>query len=685
MKHLYLFIGIFFLSSFAVAQQNPGVKLLAKVKGKSILLRWAPTNSSAWSQGNKYGYHIDRYQITGKNKPVGKPVRVSLTPAPLKPKPLDAWRADAAKNDYSAIAAQAIYGSSFEVSMSENASLSEVINRSKELEQRYSFTLFSADHSFKTATLAALGFADSTAKNDERYLYRVYISSPESAVKLDTGNYYLGLQDSVGLAPPMNLTAQFADKLVLLRWPKAYAQQQYTSFIIERSEAGGSFVARNSKPYLNTSTDRQAELFFQALDSLPQNDVEYQYRIRGITPFGEVGPESERVSGKGFQTLDVRTSISDAREENGRVHIQWQVSGNLNLVSAYYVERASEAGSAYERLNREGLRRDQTNFIDEKPLSTNYYRIKAVGDHGQSSESFPIMVQMVDSIPPAAPQGLAVKIDTAGVARVTWTANKEKDLKGYHVYRSNFSAAEFSQVNKELLSAADFQEPINIRTLSKKIFYKVAAFDKRMNRSLFSTVVQAELPDVVPPMPPSIKRIQSDKQGIKIEWELSVSDDVTSYYLERRPSDSSVWLLKKILSKDSASFHDENATRNKLYSYRLLSKDKAGLKSAPSNVVSAKFFYVGEVPRVRNFIAEADREKKAILLTWTYDEADVARYMIYRAIGDDPMILYKTLPGNQFHYEDNEVNMNTTYRYRIKSVFKDGRGSRFSEEKIVRF
>src|SRR6185295_8850180 len=131
-------------------QSSSGVKLLAKVKGKSILLRWAPTNSSAWLLGNKSGYKIDRYLITNKNQVIAKPTRLSLTSLPLKPKQVSEWAPDAAKNDYSAIAAQAIYGTSFHVNMSQTPSMSYVVNRTQEQEQRFSFALFAADHSFQT-------------------------------------------------------------------------------------------------------------------------------------------------------------------------------------------------------------------------------------------------------------------------------------------------------------------------------------------------------------------------------------------------------------------------------------------------------------------------------------------------------------------------------------------------------
>jgi hypothetical protein len=667
-------------------QQKSGVKLLAKVKGKSILLRWAPTNPSAWLMGNKNGYKIDRYLITNKNQVVGKPTRIQLTPVPLKPRPKEQWEADAKRNDYSAIAAQAIYGSSFQVTMPQSPSMSEVVSRTQEQEQRFSFALFAADHSFQTAKLSALGFADSTVRKDERYLYRVYISNTDSKIKLDTGSFYLGLQDSVGLMPPMNLTAQFADRLVLLRWPKAYVQQQYTSFIIERSEGGGEFKQRSSKPFINTTTDHDAEIFFQALDSLTQNDVEYQYRIRGITPFGEIGPESERVSGKGFRTLNARATISGGKEEKGKVEIQWTTTGSRELIVGYYVERASNTNEKFEKLNSQLLGKDQSHFTDQKPLSTNYYRVKTVGENGQTSDSFPFMVQMVDSIPPAAPQGLKVKIDTTGVARLTWSANQEKDLKGYHVYRSNFSSAEFSQVNKQMLNTPEFADTVTLKALNKKIYYRIAAFDKRINRSLYSQTVEAELPDVVPPQPPQIIEINPQSSGLRIKWNKSSSEDVVSYRLERKPQDSTVWrLIRLFVGNDSTIFSDLTVSKSKTYQYRLIALDKAGHHSQPSNLVSGKALLSNLHPAIKNLTAKADRESKTITLQWKYDEKGVSKYLIYRAAGDEPISFYKTISGETPGFIDSNVKMNTIYKYRVKCVFRDGEQSGLSIDKEVKF
>lgn len=668
------------LGTLAHAQQKPGVKLLAKVKDGSVLLRWAPTNSLTWSQANQKGYRIERYVITRKNDIIKKPEKIFLTPSPLKPKPLEQWRSDAKENDYSAIAAQAIYGSSFEVTLPQNGSLTEVVNRSKELEQRFSFALFAADHSFQTAKLSALGFKDSTVKKDERYLYRVYVANQDSKIKLDTGIFYLGLQDTVGLTPPMHLTAQFADRTVLLKWPKSFVQRVYTSFIIERSEAGGEFIKRNSAPYINSSSDSETE-FFQTLDSLPKNGVEYQYRIRGITPFGELGPESERVGGRGFEKLNARASIIEAKEEKGKVYIRWNLLGNQKLVTGHYVERASDAGKNFQHLHEKPLSPEATSYIDQSPQSTGYYRIKSLGENGQSVISFPVLVQLADSIPPEQPQGLKVNVDSTGIAKLSWAPNHENDLLGYKIYRSNFSSTEFSEINHSVLFITSYSDRLNIKTLSAKVFYKLAAFDKRMNRSHYSTVVEAELPDVIPPQPPQFKEIRPDSSGIFLAWNKSSSGDVICHQLQRKVVDSTLWKnIRSFNEKDSSFYLDLKLNQKLKYQYQLIAIDKNGLRSAPSITVMGKALENKVRLAIKNLTAQVNRESKTISLRWEYNEPGVSKYLIYRATGDEPMALYKTISGNSTNFTDANLKMDTRYQYRVKSVFWGGDKSEFSKE-----
>ncbi len=418
-----------------------------------------------------------------------------------------------------------------------------------------------ADHSFKTAQLSALGFKDSTVNKDERYLYKVFVAINDPKIKLDTGYCYLGLKDSVGLSPPRNLKAEFGDRVALLKWPRAFTEKEYTSFIIERADSkDGIFKRTTSLPFLNTKSDAH-ENSFQAVDSLPQNDVEYMYRIRGITPFGETGPESERVSGEGRRSLDARATIIEAEEENGKVFIRWKVLGNVSLVAGFYVERASGADKVFDQLNKSKLPPSANSFTDEAPLSTNYYRIRIEGSKGQHAMSFPVLAQLADSIPPAQPAGLKVTVDTSGVAWLSWSPNTEKDLSGYRVFRSNFANSEFSLITPSLISPASYRDTININRLNDKIYYKIKAVDKRLNPSPFSEIVEAALPDVIPPLPPAVVDIHVAEDGIFIQWKNSASEDAVMHDLLRKPKDSAQWSVIKVFRITDSTFYIDKMVR----------------------------------------------------------------------------------------------------------------------------
>ena len=127
--------------------------------------------------------------------------------------------------------------------------------------------------------------------------------------------------------------------------------------------------------------------------------------------------------------------------------------------------------------------------------------MQAFNSDGDGPLGTPRMVQMVDSIPPAPPVGLSAKADTSGMVLLTWLPNDELDLFGYRVFRANSLHEEFSQITAESVYANCFTDTISLKTLTKKVYYKILAVDQRQNWSAFSEVLEVGRPDVVPPAP----------------------------------------------------------------------------------------------------------------------------------------------------------------------------------------
>jgi len=111
------------------------------------------------------------------------------------------------------------------------------------------------------------------------------------------------------------------------------------------------------------------------------------------------------------------------------------------------------------------------------------YEVRALFKEGgtiaESEGSQPYEVIPRDIFPPARPKGLTA-LYTAGAVELVWTANSEKDLAGYYVYRRE-NGGQSKKLNRELL-----RTPI-LRDVSVQpghiYFYQVTAVDLSNNES----------------------------------------------------------------------------------------------------------------------------------------------------------------------------------------------------------
>ncbi len=93
----------------------------------------------------------------------------------------------------------------------------------------------------------------------------------------------------------------------------------------------------------------------------------------------------------------------------------------------------------------------------------------------------------VEFEPPAAPSGLKASAGAVSVA-LEWDASAASDLDGYSVFRSAMANGPFELIARGLTVAAFTDNEAN---QAKPYHYRVAAFDKSLNRSAFSDTVSA--------------------------------------------------------------------------------------------------------------------------------------------------------------------------------------------------
>ena len=687
-----LLLFLFIVSCTIVISQEdlPRIEVLARPTKTSIKLRWAPNSPISWRETAKHGFIIERYTFVRDSVVLPLAEKTILTPKPIKPWPLEKWEKMVDTNDYAAIVAQAMFGESFEVTGAESEVV-YMVNKARELESRFSFALFAASQSIKVAQASGLYYEDLTAKENEKYLYRIYSPIPEGGETIDTGFIYTGISDYSPLPPPVDFIAYFGDKTVMLKWNSAYYNRIFNNYIIERSSPDTlSFKALTTVPFVNTSSKEIPETpYMFKIDTLPENNVEYHYRVRGKTPFEEIGPPSKIESGMGIPSLEHQPYIQQVNIiNNSATEITWTFSEEgIKLLKGYVIERTSNPNKPYTPVNDEPVDPNTFSYTDNAPQTVNYYRIKAVGKTGNESVSFPYLAQLEDSIPPAPPTGLQGEIDTTGIVTLTWDKNTEPDLLGYRVYRSNFANAEFGQITSHPCKRSLYLDSININTLTESMFYKIVAIDNRFNPSDFSETIELKRPDVVPPAPPAIKNTSADEEGVHIEWVNSNSEDVVIHLLYRRKTTENDWRLIAMFEvKDSINeYTDADLSLKDYYEYTMIAVDDNKLESEPTKVITLKRIDLGIRKDMSKFYATADRTNKLIKLQWAYNEPGVARYVIYKAREDVALTTYKSIPSSEKIFEDKDVSINTIYKYSIKAVFTNGDESPMSEEIEVNY
>ncbi|GAA0565079.1 fibronectin type III domain-containing protein [Chitinophaga japonensis] len=676
---ILLAVGLLALSGAARAQRRDTarIQVMARAQEHSILLRWAVTKASAWRLSNQYGFELWRFTVVRNGQVLPQPEITLLSPQPIKPQPLEAWEEIVRKDNYAVIIAQAIFGKDFEVSGGDNNGIARLVNQSQELEQRFALSLYAADNSFEAAKLAGWGYEDRNVKPNEKYLYRIKSLAPATRIRIDSSGAFIGLADHRELPKPANIGAVFGDRNVVLSWDYSLLQHYYNSWFIERSRDNGQTYERaRNLPVTNfNEKEKRASPRMYFIDSLQDNNTVYHYRVRGVSPFGEAGPPSDPVTGKGRHLLAYVPNIrSNSVDEKGVMELGWEFEAAGNkLISGFTLNQAPTADGPYTAV-LSNIPPDQRTLRYGQLLPTNYFTITAVAIEGEPSTSFPVLVQPVDSIPPAAPAGLAGTIDSNGVVQLTWQANSEKDILGYKIFRSNMAGEEPAALVDSVWLPNKYRDSVNIRSLNGKVYYRVTALDQRYNQSPFSAVIEIRKPDVIPPTSPVLTGYRVADDAVHLSWIPARDEDIAQQVVFRKTlaAGADKWEGLPPLPPAARNFADRAVTPGQTYAYLVLARDSSGLESKPVQPLTVTVPYNPAKGMVRSFNAQVNRQERYIELFWKDDLADVQEYQLYKGEKDGAVTLWKIIPPGTRRIVDDQPRINTEYVYSIRAVLRSG-------------
>lgn len=716
MKHLTLFFMLMLTSFFgnvhsqvpktgSMLEQEPQIVVMARPQQNGrILLRWAVTTPLAWRKLNEHGYELKRYTITRNSITLPRPVEKSF--GVFKPRTLEEWMPLVESNDNAAVLAQSIYGEGFDVEGMDQ--LSAIVNLAEEQEQRFTWGLYAADQDYEVAQMAGLGFVDFEVEPNEKYLYKITSMVPEDVLPIQEGGVFVGLQDYEDLPKPLDLAVVFFDGKSMLSWNYATHYQIYNSYFIERSIDGVRFERLNDLPLTTLNNSEKTDPLRMFYTDSITNGKTYHYRIRGKTPFGEISPVSETVSGKGEKQLAYVPHITSKHYEDDKtVLLEWEFleEGN-DLISGFELNRSDNVDGPYQTVVKNippEARKVRYNSL----MPTNYMTITALGKSGGSRTSFPALVQPVDSVPPHKPKGFNGEVDSLGVVTLTWEANTDEDILGYRVFRGHNKNEEYSQITVSPHQATIYYDSISVKDLNSKVYYQLIAVDERFNMSESSEVLEIKKPDFIKPTQPVFKSYEIKEGKVHLTWANSSSEDVVKHQIYRREKNNVGWvLIYEIDSRQSAVgstqnvdslstaqlpteklptayWIDEDIEEGQQYSYTMIAIDDSALESDPAPPLTVIVPKTTLYPPLERLYGEVDRERGSIIIRWkAYTETNAVKIAIYKGTEGKPKNLLKEIPVDTKGIVDNKLKPNNTYEYLFRVVYTDGGLSGISELKI---
>jgi len=690
-----LTLSLFINTVVAQVKKTPSVKKsklfsVGHSTKKEILIRWAPADEAMWSDANKYGYAIERYTVVKDGKVLEKFERMKSRLV-FKPKPVAEWDSLMQIDDYAAVLAQAIYGDDFDVEMTtEKDGVARIINETEKLKQRYNMSMYAADHSFTAAVQAGLGWKDADVRPDDKYFYRIYSLIPKEVRKTDTSLLYVGLSDYKPLPKPSEIITEFGDKSALLKWDFDSYKEYYTSYIIERSDDDGkTFKPVSDKPVtsLNDKSEGSPTASMLFIDTLADNTIQYQYRIAGVSLFGDTGPYSDIVKGRGKAVLPLTPNIVNVTGDNEAYRLNWAFEDSLNgLIKEFRINHAERVEGPYKTISQ-NIKPGERSIAIDSLAASNYYTVTAVSIEGEERSSLPYLLQPEDSIAPAVPVGLHAIVDSNGVVQISWDANSEKELEGYRILKTNVKGHEWVPLFDSVWHDNTVKDTVNLKSLNNKIYYTVRAVDNRFNQSDVAPMIEVKIPDIIPPTQPVLIDYDITDKGIKISWINSTDEDVALHHVYRkRLQGAADWeLLHTTSDTTTHQFFDGGCEEGKTYSYTIIAVDSSKLESAPALPLTVSVPEKRIKEAIAKLVLEADRKNRQIAVNWEVkkDSKSIKQFEIYRGWDKQAMSLYQQLDADKQSFTDKELRVNTKYKYAVRAVYSNGAYSDFVVKNII--
>ena len=463
-----------------------------------------------------------------------------------------------------------------------------------------------------------------------------------------TSSLKITATSSSSVPAPSNLkVAEYSNSAIKLTWTKA---SDVTGYYVYRSTDGKKYskiktLKASTTAYTNTSLTAGKKYYYSI--------ASYKNTSTGAVA---IGPKSSaiNITTTSSSSVPAPSNLKVAEYSNSAIKLTWTKAPD---VTGYYVYRSTD-GKKYSKIKT--LKASTTAYTNTSLTAGKKYYYSIASYKNTSTgvaigpKSSAVNALTISSSKLSYPSGFAVKEVATDAIKLVW--NKSSNASGYYIYRS-IDNKNFSKIKALPSSSTSYTN--TALYLDTTYYYKIASYvnsNGSIGLSAKSPAVNAKTTSTSV----SFTSKTSTSTTITLNWDYP---SATGYQIYRLDINTGKYV--KIASTSAKSYTDKNLSSDRYYNYKVRAYLVSGgiTTYSPYNSVSVKTC----LPAVKDFKA-VSQTYYSVKLSWTKQNGAV-NYEIYQLSPDSQVYkLITTLNSDVTSYMVDNLTVNTTYKFRIRSV-----------------
>ena len=453
---------------------------------------------------------------------------------------------------------------------------------------------------------------------------------------------------NAAVSAPTNLkVTEYSDKAAKLSWSKVAG---VTGYLVYYSTDNSNFTK------LKTINSQSTTSY--TVGGLTAGKAYYFALISYTNINGKITKSkrtsSLKITATSSSSVPAPSNLKVAEYSNSAIKLTWTKASD---VTGYYVYRSTD-GKKYSKIKT--LTAYTTAYTNTSLTAGKKYYYSIASYKNTSTgvaigpKSSAVNALTISSSKLSYPSGFAVKEVATDAIKLVW--NKSSNASGYYIYRS-IDNKNFSKI-KALPSSSTSYTDIALY-LDTTYYYKIASYDNSngsIGLSAKSPAVNAKTTSTSV----SFTSKTSTSTTITLNWDYP---SATGYQIYRLDINTGKYV--KIASTSAKSYTDRNLSSDRYYNYKVRAYLVSGgiTTYSPYNSVSVRTC----LPAVKDFKA-VSQTYYSVKLSWTKQNGAV-NYEIYQLSPDSQVYkLITTLNSDATSYMVDNLTVNTTYKFRIRSV-----------------